>query len=138
MNSVTKCFGACFLLKCAHLPRIIITGSEQTVTFNFYINTAKPFNMVAVHFHQRLVFPHLFPFSYGIVECGAGVEWRGNWVRGGGRVLVLYCVFILHPTNEVDHLFYMLISHNFFLCEVIVQVFFFFHFLLGYVYFSQY
>ena len=61
MNSVTKCFGACFLLTHAHLPRIIITGSEQTVMFNFYINTAKPFLICLLYiFINILYFPIFF------------------------------------------------------------------------------
>ena len=58
-------------------------------------------NMFAVHFHQHLVFPHLFHFSRGIVGLGRG-----------GKVVELYCVFILH---EGEHLVYMLISHSKFL-----------------------
>lgn len=124
MNSVTKCFGACFLLTPAHLPRTIIIGSEQTVMFNFCINTAKPFDMVAVHFHQRLVFPHLFHFSHGIVGWGAGVEWRGGWVGGGGRVVVLYCSLFCIYLMKLSTFFTCLLVIHFF-CEVVVQVFFF-------------
>lgn len=99
-----------FLLTHAYLSRIRITGSKHNVIFNFYVNTAKLFSkMVVAHFHQHLVFLIFFILAK-----------VGRW----GRMVVLYCGFILHVSNEVEHLFYMLISHSkFFFYEVVVQVF---------------